>query len=112
MRILHVAECAGGVERYLQMLTPRLKARNIKQTLVCSRTFTPSKFEECVDELYISSMRQTFSPSAVAKIILEVRKQIQETDPDIIYCHSSFGGVYGRIAALGLGHKVIYNPHG
>ena len=24
IRILHIAECAGGVERYLQMLLPRL----------------------------------------------------------------------------------------
>jgi len=112
MKLLHIAECAGGVERYLQMLTPRLKARNIKQTLVCSETFTPSKFDGCVDEIYISGMKQTFSPVTVIKIIKELRKKIKETNPDIIYCHSSFGGVYGRIAALGLGCKVIYNPHG
>lgn len=30
MTILHIAECAGGVERYLQMLLPRQEARGIK----------------------------------------------------------------------------------
>ena len=27
MKILHIAECAGGVERYLQMLLPRLEKK-------------------------------------------------------------------------------------
>lgn len=42
MTILHIAECAGGVERYLQMLLPRLEAKEIKQFLICSRSYEAS----------------------------------------------------------------------
>lgn len=42
MKVLHIAECAGGVERYLQMLLPRLEAKGIKQFLICSRSYEAS----------------------------------------------------------------------
>ena len=34
--VLHIAECAGGVERYLQMLLPRLEAKGFCQFFICS----------------------------------------------------------------------------
>lgn len=39
MKILHLAECAGGVERYLQMLLPRLEKKGIKQYFICSLNY-------------------------------------------------------------------------
>lgn len=36
MKIIHIVECAGGVEWYLEMLVPRLADRGIRQTVVCS----------------------------------------------------------------------------
>lgn len=112
MKITHIVECAGGVERYLEMLVPRLSAKGISQTLVCSHSVNTSALSKSVDRCYVTDMRQTFNPFAVIKIIRQVRKAISASQPDIVYCHSSFAGVFGRIAAIGTGCKVVYNPHG
>lgn len=94
------------------MVVPRLAADGIEQEIVCSRSVDTSKLEKSVKKCVVTDMRQTFNPMAVVKIIRQVRKAIKEYQPDIVYCHSSFAGVFGRIAALGTKCKVVYNPHG
>lgn len=112
MKIVHVVECAGGVDRYLQMLMPGLHEHNIKQTLVCSNAYEVSSFKTFTEHIVETDMRRTFNPLLVFKFVKEVRKIILEEKPDIVYCHSSFGGAYGRLACIGLKVNVIYNPHG
>lgn len=112
MKITHIVECAGGVERYLEMLVPRLKNKGISQTLVCSHSVNTDKLKDSVDKCFVTDMRQTFNPIAVIKIIKQVRRAIFLSKLDIAYCHSSFAGVFGRIAAIGTHCNVVYNPHG
>ena len=112
MKITHIVECAGGVERYLEMLVPRLKDKGINQALVCSHSVNTDKLKGSVDKCYVTDMRQTFNPIAVIKVIKQVRKAISKSKPDTVYCHSSFAGVFGRLAAIGTHCKVVYNPHG
>lgn len=111
MKILHVAECAGGVARYLEMLLPLLQGK-YKQVFVCSQNFDAGKFQSLADRVYQLKMCQTFSPLRVAKGVLQLRKTIVFERPDIVYCHSSFAGALGRLACMGQGTKVVYNPHG
>ena len=44
MKLLHIAECAGGVERYLQLLLPRLEKKGIKQYFICSLNYDESTY--------------------------------------------------------------------
>lgn len=110
--ILHIAECAGGVERYLQMLMPRLEQRGFRQYFVCSLNYDKHRYQDMVDGVEQIDMRQTFSPLQVVKKIRLIRKIIKHRHPDIVYCHSSFAGGLGRMATAGLSCKVVYNPHG
>ena len=110
--ILHIAECAGGVERYLQMLMPRLEQCGFRQYFVCSLDYDKRKYQDIVDDVEQIDMKQTFSPLYVINKICEIRKVIKIKHPDIVYCHSSFAGGLGRLAAWGLPCKIIYNPHG
>lgn len=112
MKITHILECAGGVERYLEMLAPRLKKEGFEQTIICSHSVNLDKLKESADACYVTDMRQTFNPIAVVKIIRQVRRAIIASKPNIVYCHSSFAGVFGRLAAIGTHCKVVYNPHG
>lgn len=112
MKVLHIAECAGGVERYLQMLLPRLEAKGIKQFLICSRSYDVSIYQKMVDGVKQMDLKQSFSPLHVIKKVWAIRQQIKIVHPDILYCHSSFAGGLGRMAAIGLHCKVVYNPHG
>ena len=112
MRILHIAECAGGVERYLQMLLPRLEKKGIKQYFICSRNYDESLYSKIVDGVQQMDLTQSFSPLRVIKKVRAIRREIKKVNPDILYCHSSFAGGLGRMAAIGLHCKVVYNPHG
>ncbi len=108
---MHIAECTGGVERYLEMLLPQLQDY-YEQILVCSLQFNKSKYEGMVNHVEQIEMLQTFSPIKVYSQIRTIRKLIREHRPEIVYCHSSFAGGLGRLACLGLKCKVVYNPHG
>jgi UDP-N-acetylglucosamine:LPS N-acetylglucosamine transferase len=96
MKITHIVECAGGVERYLDMLVPRLQREGFEQTIISSHTVNLDKLKESADGFYVTDMRQTFNPIAVLKIIRKVRKAIKASKPDIVYCHSSFAEVHCR----------------
>lgn len=110
--ILHIVECAGGVERYLEMLLPRLEKKNFHQSFICSFNYDKGKYQDIVDDVEQLDLKQTFSPIQVLKKMLSIRKIIKNMRPDIVYCHSSFAGGLGRIAAIGLNCRVVYNPHG
>ncbi len=47
---MHVVECAGGVDRYLRMLTSRMDRERFEQILVCSDDFRREEYEDFVDE--------------------------------------------------------------
>lgn len=113
-RVLHIAEAAGGVERYLHTLLTKLKKyTDFENILVCSSTFDVQKFNGLVaDVIIIDSLQNSISISNDLKSIIAVRRVIKETKPDIIYCHSSKAGAVGRIADLGIANKVLYNAHG
>ena len=112
MKILHIAECAGGVDRYLEMLLPRLEKDHFFQVFLCSQNYEKAKYEKMVDLVRQMDMKQSFSPLQVFRKALSIRKYIKEIAPDIVYCHSSFAGGLGRLASIGLSCKVVYNPHG
>jgi len=111
MKILHIAECAGGVDRYLEMLLPRLEDE-CEQIFVCSHHFDTTKYEDKVDIVEQIDMEQTFSPIRIYSQVRHIRRLLKKYRPDIVYCHSSFAGGLGRLACIGLKCKVVYNPHG
>ena len=110
--VLHIAECAGGVERYLQMLMPRLEAKGFCQFFICSCNYNKASYQDMVDGVEQMDLQQTFSLLQVIRKVLSIRKYIKKRCPDIVYCHISFAGGLGRLAAWGLPCKIVYNPHG
>lgn len=52
IRLMHVVECAGGVDRYLRMLTSRLGRERFEQTSVCSDDFRREEYiRECNNKI-------------------------------------------------------------
>ncbi len=110
--VFHILECdGGGVVKYAQMLTPRFRDAGIRQQIVCHKHAVDSFVREGLIA-FPSPMERTLSPISILGIIRQLRRKIKESKCDIVYCHSSFAGVFGRLAAWGLKRKVIYNPHG
>lgn len=110
MRILHVAECIGGVDRYLQSL---LKYSTYENIMILSQLYKDKKvdYEKIASHVEIMRMEHGMKASAVGEAI-ELRKKIKKYNPDVVYAHSSTAGAIVRMACVGLKAKVVYNPHG
>ncbi len=111
IRVLHVAEAAGGVERYLETLFKYSKDQ-VENILVCSQNYDYKKFKTLADRVIVLKMAHDIEPSSDIKVERTLRRIIKQVKPDIVYAHSSKAGAFARIADLGLNNKIIYNPHG
>ena len=112
IRVLHVAEAAGGVERYLQTLFKYSDKEQVENILVCSQNYDYKKIKSLADRVIVLKMAHQIDPTSDIKVEKALRRIIKQLKPDIVYAHSSKAGALARIADLGLKNKVIYNPHG
>ena len=112
IRVLHVAEAAGGVERYLQTLFKYSDKEQVENILVCSQNYDYKKMKSLADRVIVLKMAHQINPSSDIKVEKALRRIIKQLKPDIVYAHSSKAGALARIADWGLMNKVIYNPHG
>ena len=111
IRILHVAQAAGGVDRYIRMLLKYLDKEKFENILVCSQDFHEEDYRDLVDSFEQVEMTRAIGSSDL-KAIKEVRALIKKYNPDIVYAHSSKAGAITRVADIGLKNHCIYNPHG
>ncbi|CAX67039.1 glycosyltransferase family 4 protein [Lactobacillus johnsonii] len=112
IKVIHVAEAAGGVERYLEALLKYSDKCKIENILVCSQNYDYKKFESLTSRVIVLKMSHNIDPIADIKVEKALRNIIKRERPDIVYAHSSKAGAFARIADIGLKNKVIYNPHG
>ena len=111
IRILHVAQAAGGVDRYIRMLLKYLDKEKFENILVCSQDFREEDYRGLADSFEQVEMTRSIGGNDL-KAIKEVRALIKKYNPDIVYAHSSKAGAIARVADIGLKNRCIYNPHG
>lgn len=106
MRILHVSEAwGGGVESAILDYTACLPlAEHI--LLV-----TPRDGYDTGDSVAAPNRRVVPLPKAPHLAIREVRRQLDMLRPDIVHAHSSFAGLYARLAVRRRSTPVVYTPH-
>lgn len=122
VRVLHIAEAPGGVERYLVALLTKLKQNysdQLEHILVCSDSFDAGKFEGIVSRIeHVPEMHHAISARSDCKSVMVVRRLIGKYKPDVVYCHSSKAGAIGRMANVGMKNRYgqknacMYNAHG
>ena len=111
IRILHVAQAAGGVDRYIRMLLKYLDKEKFENILVCSQDFHEEDYRGLVDSFEQIEMTRAVGGNDL-KAIKAVRTLIKKYNPDIVYAHSSKAGAIARVADIGLKNHCVYNPHG
>lgn len=111
IRILHVAQAAGGVDRYIRMLLKYLDKEKFENILVCSKDFHEEDYKGLVDSFVQIEMSRAIGSSDL-KAIAAVRKLIKNYRPDIVYAHSSKAGAIARAADIAIKNYCVYNPHG
>ena len=111
IRILHVVQAAGGVDRYIRMLLKYFDKDKFENVLVCSQDFQEEDYDGLVNSFEQIEMNRAIGAKDI-KSIGEVRKLIRKYTPDIVYAHSSKAGAIARVADIGLKNHCVYNPHG
>ena len=116
IRILHVAQAAGGVDRYIRMLFKYMDHDKFENILVCSHDFKRVDYNGLADAFEHVDMQRPIGKADI-DAMKAVRRLIRKYQPDIVYAHSSKAGAIARVANIGLKKnddkiKCIYNPHG
>ena len=112
IRVVHVAEAVGGVERHLYALLKNSDSQEVENYFIASQHYELEKFQEYVSGSYQLEMAHTISPHGDRVAIKQIRKIVKKISPDIVYAHSTKAGALVRIALIGIHIPVIYNPHG
>lgn len=112
IKVLHVAEASGGVDRYLKSLFKYMDRDKFENIFICSQNFDKEEYIPLVDHIEQIPMVHSIQWGEDKKTIGEIRKFIKQYQPDVVYGHSSKAGALLRMADLGINNKVLYNPHG
>ena len=84
IRILHVAQAAGGVDRYIRMLLKYLDKEKFENILVCSQDFHEEDYKGLLDSFEQIEMTRAIGRTDL-KAIKKVRALIKKYNPDIVY---------------------------
>jgi glycosyltransferase involved in cell wall biosynthesis len=101
----------GGTQEYLKMLLKYLNKDKYAITVICHgevyEEFKNSKY----NTYYVDMVRDiSFVKDLIS--LKNILSYLRNNKTDIVYSHSSKGGVIGRIAAGLLRIPNLYNPHG
>lgn len=110
MKVLHIGEYVhGGVATYVNSL---LHNTNVDNYLVLSSDKSLHTWP--LKDSHIFYYRYKRRIIELVKAIIYINKIVKEIQPDIIYCHSTWAGVLGRVPFFFKRKKlqVIYNAHG
>lgn len=111
IKIMHVAQAAGGVDRYLRSLLKYLDKDKFDNIVVFSQDFKKENYEGIASNYISINMERPIGKQDI-KSVKEVRRLIKQYRPDIVYAHSSKAGAIVRIANIGMKNHCVYNPHG
>lgn len=113
-RIIHVAQSAGGVYRYLESFLTYSNKDKYEIILVLSEDYIKykEKLQQVSDHIEIIKMNREISIKEDLKAGLSLRKIIKKYKPHLIYAHSSKAGAITRMTCLTNRIPVVYNPHG
>ena len=111
IKIMHIAQAAGGVDRYIRVLLKYLNSDKYENILICSNDYDLNSYINLVDKFEQIEMTRNIDIKDLF-VTREIRKIILKHKPDIIYAHSSKAGALARMANIGTKIKCIYNPHG
>ena len=112
IKIMHVAEAAGGVDRFLQMLFKNIDHKVFYTILVCSQNYDTEEYKTITDKVMQIDMAHDFSIERDVKSIKRIKMLIKENDPDIVFAHSSKAGALLRASNFKMDNISVYNPHG
>lgn len=117
-RVLMIVESsAGGTGRHVLDLCEGLLARGCEVHLACSSNRVDDLFRERLSALPALPRLVLPMPTAIhpadPRMVRAIREYARRAGPfDVIHGHSSKGGAYARLAAIGTDSAAFYTLHG
>ncbi len=118
IRVLLIVESSGGgTGRHVMDLAAGLLQRSCEVHLAYSDARADQAFKSRLAQMpgvtrFLLPMRSSIHPDDL-RTIWELRRYVRAQGPfDVIHGHSSKGGAFARLAALGSGARVFYTMHG
>lgn len=115
-KVLHIVEpLATGVLSFLIELV-NFQCQNYNVYIAYGiRPLTPPDFKNLFDSrvhwIRVNHFSNKLGVDDI-KAFFEIRKIVQDVNPDIVHCHSSIAGFLGRLAINTNKRKTFYTPHG
>lgn len=113
MKVLHVGEYVqGGVATYIRTLINHPHQPEVEDYLICSDYNSDHNWTISRNHVHYYSYKRTIMN--VPKAMRMIYCKIQDIKPDVVYCHSTWAGLFVRFPLLFLPKRcrVIYNAHG
>ncbi len=112
MTVLHITDWAnGGLATYLEVICND-QSKSHKVYILASKNTSENRITQRDGFISLDPYERTIR--GMWHALKLSRKHIQTIQPDILYIHSSFAGVFARLATIGLATKpkIIYCAHG
>lgn len=113
MKVLHVGEYVqGGVATYISLLLNHPNHPEIKDYLICADKNSQSTWDISDERIYYYHYYRSITQIPFA--IYSIYKAIRDIQPDVVYCHSTWAGLFVRLPLFFLkkNFRIIYNAHG
>lgn len=113
IKVLHVGEYVqGGVATYISTLINHPEFPDVDDYLICADKNSETKWKIPADHIQYYSYHRSLMQ--IPKAMFAIRKAIKQIKPDVVYCHSTWAGLFVRFPMFFLGkpYRVIYNAHG
>ena len=111
--MLHVGEYVqGGVATYIKTLLYHPNQPSIEDYLICAYNKSDKYWGIPTSHVFYYHYQRGLQ--YIPRAMTAIQNCIQEIEPDVIYCHSTWAGVFSRIPLLfkAKTYRVIYNAHG
>ena len=112
IKILHVGEyLQGGVATYVRTLLESSDTE-LDEYIICAESNSNHTWNIPSNKIFYYRYKRSIQN--VLPAMRSIYKCIKKIKPDIIYCHSTWSGVFVRFPYLFIPHKtkIIYNAHG
>jgi len=113
-RIVHVVEAwKGGISTYVKNLLEMHKASGDEVFVIGPINVKDDIVKWQYPNVSFVEYSPSRNPFSFLKIASDIKNKINEVNPDVVFLHSTFPGVYGRLGAgkSNKDFKTIYIPH-
>lgn len=104
----------GGAQSHLYEVMVNIVAYGFKPFLItgCEGWLTEQLRTKDIECYIVPDLVRPISPLNDLKAVKNVKKILQQKQPDLVHCHSSKAGIIGRIAAHACHIPAIFTAHG